>query len=47
MNMAAGITDHVWTTAELLSYRLPVQFIDRLPKITPLFSLLEETHQGN
>lgn len=44
--IAAGITDHVWTTAELLSYRVPVQFLNQLLKITPLFSFLEETHQG-
>ena len=44
--MAAGITDHVWTTAELLSYRVPAQFLDQLSKIKPLFSLLEEAHQG-
>jgi hypothetical protein len=45
--MAAGLTDHVWTTAESLSYRVPVQFIEQLPEITPLFALLEEPHQGN
>ena len=45
--MAAGLTDHVWTTAELLAYRVPVQFTDQLPEIAPLFALLEETHQGN
>lgn len=45
--MAAGITDHVWTTTELLAYRVPVQFLDKLPEIKSLFSLLEEVHQGN
>jgi hypothetical protein len=45
--MAAGITDHVWTTTELLSYRVPVQFLDNLTEIKPLFALLEEVHQGN
>jgi IS1 family transposase/transposase-like protein len=45
--MAAGITDHVWTTTELLSYRLPVEFPDQLPRLNPLFSLLEEVHQGS
>jgi IS1 family transposase len=30
--MAAGITDHVWTTSELLSYRVPAKFLDQLPK---------------
>ena len=44
--MAAKITDHVWSTPELLSYRVPAQFLDQLSKIKPLFSLLEEIHQG-
>lgn len=45
--MAAGITDHVWTTPELLSYRVPADFLDGLPKFKPLFALLEEeVHQG-
>ena len=39
--MAAGITDHVWSTTELLSYRLPAQFLDQLSKIKPLFALLK------
>jgi IS1 family transposase len=45
--MAAGITDHVWTTTELLSYRVPVSFLDRLAEIEPLFAVLEQAHQGN
>lgn len=44
--MAAKITDHVWSTTELLSYRVPAQFSDQLSMIKPLFSLLEEIHQG-
>ena len=44
--MAAGITDHVWTTAELLSYRVPAQFLDQLSKTKPLFALPDEVHQG-
>jgi len=35
--MAAGMTDHVWTTAELLAYRVPAEFIDQLPTIEPVF----------
>ena len=31
--MAAGMTDHVWTTAELLSYRVPAPFLDTLDAI--------------
>src|SRR5687767_10311442 len=26
--MAASLTDHVWTTTELLSYRVPPHFLD-------------------
>ena len=44
--MAAGITDHVWTTAELLAYRVPAQFLDQLSKTKPLFVLPDEVHQG-
>jgi hypothetical protein len=36
----------VWSTPELLSYRVPAHFLDQLSKIKPLFALLEETHQG-
>ena len=42
--MAAGMTDHVWTTSELLSYRVPAQFMDQLSKSKSLFTLLEEVH---
>jgi transposase-like protein/IS1 family transposase len=35
--MAAGITDHVWTTSELLSYRVPAEFIDQLHATERLF----------
>jgi IS1 family transposase len=44
--MAAGITDHVWSTTELLSYRVPPQFSDQLSTSKPLFAMLEEGHQG-
>lgn len=45
--MAAGITDHVWTTAELLSYRVPVSFLNQLPEMERLFLLPDEAHQGS
>lgn len=45
--MAAGITDHIWTTTELLSYRVPVDFLDQLPKIESLFPLITVSHHGN
>jgi len=35
--MVAGLTDHVWTTSELLSYRVPVAFLDNLNQIETLF----------
>jgi transposase-like protein/IS1 family transposase len=38
--MAASMTDHLWTTEELLSYRVPVQFLDQLSAIQHLFPLL-------
>jgi hypothetical protein len=45
-SMATGITDQVWTTTELLSYRVTAQFLDQLPKIKPLlFALPTEVHQ--
>ena len=45
--MAAGLTDHVWTTDELLSYRAPAPFIDQLDQLEHLFPELEAIHQGN
>jgi hypothetical protein len=35
--MAAGLTDHIWTTGELLAYRVPVEFLDRLRIMEHLF----------
>ncbi|HOW74668.1 MAG TPA: hypothetical protein P5102_11830 [Candidatus Competibacteraceae bacterium] len=35
--LAAGMTDHVWTTAALFSYRVPAEFIDQLPKLEQVF----------
>lgn len=45
--MAAGLTDHVWTTTELLSYRVPVAFLAQLPEVERLFPSFEPVHQGN
>jgi IS1 family transposase/transposase-like protein len=45
--MAAGLTDHVWTTTELLSYRVPVTFLAQLPEVERLFPSFEPVHQGN
>lgn len=35
--MDAGITDHVWTLSELLSFRVPASFLDSLAQIHDLF----------
>lgn len=45
--MAAGLTDHVWTTTELLSYRVPVTFLDTLHTIEHLFPPFDGLHQGS
>jgi IS1 family transposase/transposase-like protein len=45
--MAAGITDHVWTTSELLSYRVPADFLDQLPELEQLFPPVALSHHGN
>jgi hypothetical protein len=45
--MAAGLTDHVWTTDELLSYRVPARFVDQLDQLERLFPQPEPTYQGN
>lgn len=45
--MAAGMTDHVWTTAELLSYRVPTSFLDMLHTTEHLFPSFNVIHQGS
>jgi hypothetical protein len=45
--MAARLTDHVWTTTELLSYRVPPHFLDELPDLERLYPPFEETHHGS
>ena len=45
--MAAGLTDHIWTTAELLSYRVPPHFLDRLPELARLYPSCDHAHHGN
>jgi hypothetical protein len=44
--MAAGMTDHVWTTTELLSYRVPAAFLDQLPDLERLFPAFDSVHHG-
>ena len=45
--MAAGMTEHVWSTAELLGYRVPAAFLDTLNTIEHLFPALDDTHHVN
>jgi len=45
--MAAGITDHIWSTSELLSYRVPAAFFDKLPQLEYLFPEPDINHQGS
>ena len=45
--LAAGLTDHRWTTDELLAYRAPAPLIDQLDQLEHLFPELEAIHQGN
>jgi IS1 family transposase len=45
--MAAGLTDHVWTTGELLAYRVPVEFLDQLRTIEHLFPAWSGVHHSN
>jgi IS1 family transposase len=42
--MAAEMTDHVWTTSELLGYRVPTTFLDSLDAIEHAFPSLDLTH---
>lgn len=45
--MAAGMTDHVWTTAELLGFRVPAAFLDTLDSMKHVFPPLDGTHHVN
>ncbi|MCU0809072.1 MAG: hypothetical protein MUC53_14510 [Candidatus Contendobacter sp.] len=42
--MAVGMTDHVWTTAELLGFRTPAPFLNTLEAIQHLFPALDDAH---
>ena len=45
--MAAGLTDHIWTTGELLAYRVPVAFLDQLRTIEHLFPEWNVVHHSS
>jgi hypothetical protein len=44
--MVAGLTDHVWTTNALLSYRVSAAFLEQLCAIEHLFPSWDEFHHG-
>jgi hypothetical protein len=44
--MAAGMTRHIWTTQELLSYRVSADFLETLTEKQKLFPDFEDIHQG-
>ena len=44
--MAAGLTDHVWSTNELLSYHVPAVCLDQLREAEYLFPSWDEFHHG-
>ena len=45
--MAADLIDHVWTTNELLSYRVSVAFLDQLREGEHLFPSWDESRHGS
>lgn len=45
--MAAGLTDHIWSTSELLSYRVPAAFLDTIQQVEHVFPPLTDAHQGS
>jgi IS1 family transposase len=45
--MAAGLTDHVWTTTELLSYRVPMAFLNQFNQLETLFPTWDQEAQSN
>ena len=45
--MAAGLTAHVWTTNELLSYRVSAARLDQLRESEHLFPSWDERHHGS
>jgi IS1 family transposase len=45
--MAAGMTNHIWTTEELLAHRVSADFLETLSEKQKLFPELETVHQGS
>jgi hypothetical protein len=44
--MAAGMTDHVWTTNALLSYRVSAAFLAQRQESEHVFPSWDEFHYG-
>lgn len=45
--MEAGLTDHVWTTKELLGYRVPAAFLEQLDEMADIFPELDSRLAAN
>ena len=45
--MAAGMTDRVWTTAELLGYRVPATILEKLADLEDVFPTPDSVHHVN
>jgi hypothetical protein len=45
--MAVGMTDHVWTTDELLFYRVSAAFLAQLRESEHLFPSWDAFHHGS
>ena len=41
------MSNHVWTTAGLLFYRVPAKFVDQLPKLEQVFPNFIEIHHSH
>jgi len=44
---AAGMTDRVWTTAELLGYRVPATILEKLADREDVFPTPDSVHHVN
>jgi hypothetical protein len=45
--MAAGMTEHVWTTNALLSYQVSAAFLNQVRDVEHLFPRRDEFHHGS
>jgi hypothetical protein len=43
--MAAGLTDHIWSTSALLSYRVSVDFLNTIAQLQSLFPDWDQQEQ--